>query len=190
LSDWVALVPWKQGQDSKSRLSAHLDPAQRAALSRNMAEHVIARLAQVDAIGNIYLVAPQAMPTWLVHWIPDEGRGLNQELTLARMRHDGRPVIILHADLPGLEVADVEALIAGAVPLGAAIAPDRHGRGTNGLALADGRPFDFAFGPDSFALHLAQRPDARIVERPGLSFDLDTPDDLALVKRRWGLPSG
>ena len=70
-------------------------------------------------------------------------------------------------------------------PSGVAIAPDRAGHGTNGLAL---RPLDaiaFRFGVESHAAHLAEAEAAGVplveVHRPGLAFDLDTPADLA----RW-----
>ncbi len=66
-----------------------------------------------------------------------------------------------------------------------AIAPDRLGTGTNGLALAPPGVIGFRFGTGSFAAHRAEAQAAgvepAIVARPGLAFDLDTPEDLA----RW-----
>jgi 2-phospho-L-lactate guanylyltransferase (CobY/MobA/RfbA family) len=66
-----------------------------------------------------------------------------------------------------------------------AIAPDRAGTGTNGLALRPPDALGFAFGTDSLAAHREAAGDAGValveVHRPGLAFDLDTPADLA----RW-----
>ena len=65
-----------------------------------------------------------------------------------------------------------------------AIAPDRHGRGTNALSLPlpEAEGFTFAFGPDSFALHNleAARLGLKIEEihSPGLACDIDEPADL------------
>ena len=60
-----------------------------------------------------------------------------------------------------------------------AIAPDRLGTGTNGLALAPPGVIGFRFGTGSFAAHRAEAQAAgvepAIVARPGLAFDLDTP---------------
>jgi len=63
-----------------------------------------------------------------------------------------------------------------------AIACDRHGIGTNAIAIADGRNFRFAFGWASFARHLTEGGTgcARIV-RPGLACDIDTPADALLM---------
>jgi len=68
---------------------------------------------------------------------------------------------------------------------GAAIAPDRAGTGTNGLALRPPDVIALRFGAGSLAAHLAEAEAAGVpiseVHRPGLAFDLDTPADLA----RW-----
>ena len=65
------------------------------------------------------------------------------------------------------------------------IAPDRLGTGTNGLALSPPGIIGFRFGAGSFAAHRAEAQAAgvepAVVVRPGLAFDLDTPEDLA----RW-----
>ena len=70
-----------------------------------------------------------------------------------------------------------------------AIAPDRTGSGTNGLALRPPEIIGFHFGAGSREAHetaaRAAGVAAVIVDRPGLAFDLDTPEDL----RGW-LESG
>ena len=68
---------------------------------------------------------------------------------------------------------------------GVAIAPDRAGTGTNGLALRPPDAIPMRFGVGSLAAHVAEAEAAAVpiaeVHRPGLAFDLDTPADLA----RW-----
>jgi len=123
-------------------------------------------------------------------WIADEGRGLNAELESARTRFTGSGVLVLHADLPLLELIDIDVLIGAAEARGIAIAPDRHGSGTNALALLPHAQIAFRFGPDSFWLHREQAPDAMIVERQGLRLDLDTPDDLAAAEAAGFRPGG
>ncbi|MGH2457081.1 MAG: 2-phospho-L-lactate guanylyltransferase, partial [Candidatus Limnocylindria bacterium] len=92
---------------------------------------------------------------------------------------------VLHGDLPNLAVDDVRALVDAIPAAGVAIAPDRAESGTNGLALRPPDAIGFRFGPGSFAAHRAEARRAglslAVVRRPGLAFDLDTPDDLA----RW-----
>jgi 2-phospho-L-lactate guanylyltransferase len=121
--------------------------------------------------------------------IVQRGMGLNRGLDQAREEAvaDGiETLVVLHGDLPNLTAADVIALISAVpAPSGVAIAPDRAGRGTNGLALRPPRAIPFLFGAGSFAAHRSAAEAAglpvAIVERPGLAFDLDTPEDLA----RW-----
>ncbi len=143
-----------------------------------MASHVLRCLAACSQVERILLLSPDP-PAWRdVGWRPDEGRGLNCELTAWRDRERSTDVLIIHADLPLLSTGDVDALVAAARPTGWAIAPDRHDRGTNALALAGGRTRDFAFGADSFARHCAHTPQAAVVRTLGLGLDVDTPEDL------------
>ncbi|BBF71569.1 MAG: 2-phospho-L-lactate guanylyltransferase [Sphingobium sp.] len=179
MTDWAALVPLKQGVESKSRLRDALEPAERMALASAMAARVMTCLSKADAINSLYLLAPTVVPEWPSHWLPDSGRGLNPELEGARAQLGNRPLLVIHADLPHLTVEDVQALLAAADECGCAFAPDRHGRGTNAVAIRDANPFRFAFGQDSLMSHRQQRPAAAIVERAALGFDIDTPADLA-----------
>jgi 2-phospho-L-lactate guanylyltransferase len=115
--------------------------------------------------------------------------GLNAGLDQAReaAEADGADrLLVLHGDLPNLAADDVLALVdAMAGEPSVAIAPDRLGTGTNGLALSPPGVIGFRFGTGSFAAHLTEAQAAgvepAVVVRPGLAFDLDTPADLA----RW-----
>ncbi|MPS67295.1 MAG: 2-phospho-L-lactate guanylyltransferase [Novosphingobium sp.] len=178
MNDWIAVVPWKQGKKTKSRLSLSLSEGERQALAHTMAAHVVGCLAGVKAISSTFVLAPASVEDWPVQWLCDSGLGLNGELNRVREYFGGRPLLVIHADLPALGCADVNALLAATQGRGLAFAPDRHGKGTNAIALADPGPFTFAFGSGSLARHQAQSPGAAIVESAGLSFDLDTPADL------------
>jgi 2-phospho-L-lactate guanylyltransferase len=117
--------------------------------------------------------------------------GLNEGLEQARfdaLADDIRTLIVLHGDLPNLQADDVgvllDALPADGSP-GVAIAPDRAGTGTNALVLRPPGVIQFRFGVGSFAKHVEGVEGAGVplvaVNRSGLAFDLDTPEDLA----RW-----
>lgn len=185
MRNWIAVVPWKQGAETKSRLADSLSSTKRQALACTMAAHVVGCLSGIEAIGSTFVLAPVSLEDWPVQWLRDGGLGLNGELDRIREHFDRRPLLVIHADLPALVAADVEALVAAAQESGRAFAPDRHGRGTNAIALADCGSFTFAFGPGSLARHRAQFPGAAIVETGGLGFDLDTTADLQdAVSRR------
>lgn len=185
---WTAVVPLKAAGTRKTRLAGALHDDAHAALTVNMAQHVIATLATVAAIGSIRVLspAPEAMPG--TEWEPDLGEGLNAELDRVCQALEGRRLLIIHADLPLLGGVDVDALIAAAEAEGAAIAPDRHGKGTNALALRAAARIGLAFGSDSFARHLQRLPGAATVRREGLALDIDTAADIAAT--RAALPLG
>jgi 2-phospho-L-lactate guanylyltransferase len=114
--------------------------------------------------------------------------GLNAGLAEARdtaLREGVEAVAVLHGDLPALTEPDLVALLEAVSGPGrkVAIAPDAAEVGTNGLALAPPDVIGFSFGRGSLEAHrrAAKRAGAwlTIVRRPGLAFDIDTPDDLA-----------
>ncbi|HET8612767.1 MAG TPA: 2-phospho-L-lactate guanylyltransferase [Sphingomonas sp.] len=175
---WSALVPLKPPASRKGRLASRLSPTERERLSRYLFERTIATLCDVPAIGAIHLLSADRPEGWTGAWHRDEGRGLNAELEAARAALGSVPLLVIHADLPLVARADIEALLERAEERGCALAPDRHGEGTNAVALMPGGGFRFAFGPGSYGLHHAQAPHAARVEREGLALDCDTPDDL------------
>ncbi|MDF7774873.1 2-phospho-L-lactate guanylyltransferase [Sphingomonas sp. AOB5] len=179
---WTAIVPLKSAPERKSRLAARLPQAARIALSEQMAAHVLQVLDSVPAIGRVIVLSP--IPVSGRDWRPDRGRGLNVELEAARADLAGEALLVMHADLPLLTPADVAALI-GSAGQGAALAPDRHGQGTNSIAASPCWVGRFAFGPDSLRLHLRATP-AQLVSRSGLMLDIDTPEDLdEALRRGW-----
>ncbi len=172
---WNAIVPINWGRDCKTRLADQLNRLERDRLVEKMARHVIDQTLSTPNITNITIISPEQPPILGATWIKDEGRGLNPELASAL---GNTPTIILHADLPYLEISDIQMMLQAAENSGTAIAPDRYGTGTNALALVDPAGFIPQFGVNSFALHKASLPHADIVIRDGLGRDIDTPDDL------------
>jgi 2-phospho-L-lactate guanylyltransferase len=147
-----------------------------------------------DACTDVVVITPAASLEPIVtasgaRLIVQRGMGLNRGLDQARAEAVGdgiETLCVLHGDLPNLSVAEIHALLAAMPsPTGVAIAPDRAGSGTNGLAMRPPGAIGFAFGVGSFAAHRSAAEAAglpfAVVERPGLAFDLDTPADLA----RW-----
>lgn len=186
------IVPHRGLAAAKTRLSPVLDDTEREALAKRLLERVLA--VAHEACGDVVLITPSealgplvaAAGARLVHQL---GMGLNAGLEQARreaLADRVETLIVLHGDLPNLATDDIAELLAAVPqPGGVAIAPDRAGRGTNGLALRPPGVIPFLFGVGSLAAHHAAAEAARApiveVHRPGLAFDLDTPADLA----RW-----
>lgn len=191
-----ALVPLKDLVDAKSRLSGLLRPAERRALAQAMAEDVLLTLNQHPDFDQLILLSDDPAAAMLAekygaeHW-PERAlgcRGLNEVIAGACDRlfaQSARPVVVLHADLPCLEGADLTAILAAlSIHSGLIVACDRHGVGTNLLAFGvDARP-EFLFGLDSCAKHCASAEQrdfpSLVVHRPGIALDIDVPEDIQL----------
>ncbi len=186
------IVPHRGLAAAKTRLAPVLEAGEREALARTL----LARVLSVarEACDDVEVITPSEDLRPIVEeagarLAVQRGMGLNAGLEQARAEalRDGVDVLtVLHGDLPNLAAPDITALVAGvARDGGVAIAPDRAGAGTNGLAQSPPDAIAFAFGPDSFARHSAAAVEAgvpaAVIDRPGLAFDLDTPADLA----RW-----
>ena len=181
---WHAVVPIKPAAARKPRLQGCLSREEIEELTEAMLRHVLDVVGSVGAIDTVMLLASERPAGWSGDWFRDPGLGLNEALNEMGQSHPHRTVV-LHADLPALEGADVAALVAAAEG-GGAIAPDHRGFGTNAIAVPDARTLQFSFGPDSFARHRAQMPSASIVRRPGLALDIDLPEDVPLARRCLG----
>ena len=184
VNNWRAVVPFKLGPDAKSRLAGLLSAPERAALGLRMARHVLGVLDATGRFVEIVLLSPDRPEWWDGAWAKDSGMGLNPELASWRAGQGDAPVLVIHTDLPLLEVEDVIDLLDCAEASGIALATDRAGEGSNALAIADGRELTFRFGPGSRALHADQSLDMPVILSPGLAADLDTPDDAAFLEAR------
>jgi 2-phospho-L-lactate/phosphoenolpyruvate guanylyltransferase len=179
---WTAVVPLKGAAERKSRLAPALDAVHRRELSDQLYCHVVRSIAASRLADEIIAVSP-ALPDAGVPvrlWVQQES-SLNAELERIRAVI-AAPLMVVNADLPLLEAADLVSLADAARQHGCAVAPDRHGTGTNAVALLPDAPFRFAFGPGSLALHLkSAQGRAQSVERPGLACDVDTLADIEAV---------
>jgi 2-phospho-L-lactate guanylyltransferase len=183
-----AIIPVKASPESKSRLAGVLDAPARSALVDAMLERVLEAAQGACNVARVALLGtPRNAPPEWVALLAEPGGGLNAAVAsaLAQAAAQGASrVLFIHGDLPLVTPRDLELL--AAAPAGEiAIAPDRHGTGTNALSLPlpEAKGFSFAFGPDSFALHIeeAQRLGLKVEEihSPGLARDIDEPEDLA-----------
>ena len=186
------IVPHRGLEAAKTRLAPVLDDAEREALAARLLDRVL-RVA-TEACSDVVVITPSAALEPLVRatgarLVVQSGMGLNAGLDQARSEAlaDGvEELVVLHGDLPNLGGADIAVLLdAVSSGRGVAIAPDRAGIGTNGLALRPPDAIAFRFGAGSCEAHRGEAGRAGLtpimVDRPGLAFDLDTPADLA----RW-----
>lgn len=178
------LIPVKAFDQAKRRLHATMSDPQRADLARAMADRVLraAHPLPVAVVCDDTDVAGWARTRGaLVVWEP--GRGLNGavEAGVDHLLANGvTQVTVAHADLPR---ATALALVGEAS--GITLVPDRHGNGTNVIALPADAGFRFSYGPGSFARHRAEAErlglPLRVLDRPDLAYDVDEPADVVPV---------
>lgn len=180
-----AIVPVRALGEGKTRLSAVLSPRQRAALVRSMLEHVVDVLRAARTVDRIVVVTTEDdlnLPE--VEYIRDEGKGLNAavELALAQVAHRFDAAIVVAGDVPHVTVSEIERLIEVGRAYDVAVVPDRREEGTNALWLRLPSRIQPCFGVASLEAHLrtARTSGASVttVHLPGLSHDVDVPDDL------------
>jgi 2-phospho-L-lactate guanylyltransferase len=190
----LAIVPQSHLRAAKTRLAVVLEPDARAALALQLLGRVCAALRATPAVAALTVVSPDpAVRVWGDRngyaVTLDPGYGLNAALEYARRgaRDPRQDVLIIAADLPWLRPADVTALLRARQEARVVLAPSKDGAGTNALALPGRRRFTPAVGAGS---RVAHRREAALrglevieVVRPGLAFDVDTPDDLRALSR-------
>lgn len=183
-----AVVPVKGLERGKYRLAGALTEAERHLLIETMLGDVLDALRATPGIASINVLSSEAavlLPKD-VEQIVDPGEGLNAAVMHAArvLSNEGaRSMLLLPADLPFVTSEDIGALLAAASDHDAVIAPDVRHSGTNALLLTPPRLIEPRFGHQSFTAHVqAIRGSAanrlQIVERRGLSHDVDVPADL------------
>ena len=181
----AVLVPVKSFRDAKVRLAPALSPERRAELARKMADQVVASAGDLPVAvvcDDLEVAAWARAAGALVIWEP--GRGLNGAVQegVRRLGLLGVELVIVAAgDLPLARdlswIADFP---------GITIIPDRHGDGSNVIAVPPSAGFNFAYGPGSFSRHVGEAERTatpyRVVRDAPLAWDVDVPDDLGVIQ--------
>ena len=193
-----ALLPVKDLEDAKQRLSPVLGARERRDFFAAMLEDVLEALAAARALAGVLVLTrhPEARALAERHGasLLGEARNLGQSgaVTFGARTLGARGaagMIAVPADLPLLRPEDLDALLAAHRPApSVTIAPARDGLGTNAVACSPPEVLPFRFGDASFRPHLARARalglDPRVVRRPRLALDVDTPADLRAFSRQ------
>lgn len=180
---------------AKRRLRGVLAPAEREALSRAMLTDVIVACRGTGS--DVLVITESPAIARLARTAGAEARRSAARGTRASARvgvaaavaRGAAAVLVLPGDLPLLRTEDVRRIQAAGARANAVVVPDRHRQGTNALHLRPPLAIPPRFGPASFAAHLnAARRQGLVVRTPrsaGIGLDIDTPDDLRLLRRKW-----
>lgn len=188
-----AIVPVKPFDRAKSRLSAVLAPADRAALAEAMFRDVLAAVRGSGLFDGILVATGCRRAGRIARWagaevladgLPDAGTNRAVEDALAALPADAAAMVV-QADLPLLRAEDLaEVARAHRAGAGVTLVPALDG-GTTVLALSPARAIRPAFGARSFAHHRALADAAGLVpvvlRPPRAVCDLDRPEDISLL---------
>jgi 2-phospho-L-lactate guanylyltransferase len=181
--DAHVLVPVKRLEHAKSRLAEALEAGERADLVNELLAHVLSVVKEAG-VGPVTVVSSEPLELDGVPRFDDRGLPWNDALSAAMEEVvDEQVVLVVAADLPRLTAADVHALLGATPECGIAIARATDG-GTNAVSMRPPGRVTTHFGEaGSAAVHERAAwlvgGDAHVIERPGLAFDVDTPEDLA-----------
>lgn len=181
---------------AKQRLAAGIDDKRREALVAAMLEDVLGAIGEVRAIERTIVVTgePRAAAIAAAAFaevVPDPADEGHVEAALAGIaraeEHGATCVVLLPGDCPLLDPRELDRLLTAVPERYVAIVPDRHGTGTNALALSPPDAIRPAFGEGSCERHVAAAREAgvpfAVEELPSLALDLDTPADLVALTR-------
>jgi 2-phospho-L-lactate guanylyltransferase len=192
--DTTAIVPIKGFSTAKARLATGLDPLDRALIATATAGHVVETCVRAGC-RTVVVTGDQAVAALAVDLgaepHPDPGGGLDTAVAAGIEVSDGSWVV-LHGDLPLLDVTAIEQAARRIEDGFWVVAPSRDG-GTN-LLGGRGR-LDTAYGPASFHRHVgraARHGPVSVLVNEALAVEIDTPGDLAAAAQRpggrWLLP--
>lgn len=185
--DAHVLIPVKRLDSAKSRLAESLSAEERAALMRELLDHVVA-VTREAAVGPITIVSSEPLDVDGLPRFDDRGLPWNEALAEAMAEVvTERIATILAADLPLVTAEEISRLVSSTPARGVAIGRARDG-GTNALSMRPPGGYPTCFGtPASAAGHergtwLAGG-NVHTLDLPGLAFDVDTPEDLTAWRR-------
>lgn len=193
------LIPVNALDRAKGRLAEILAPDDRARLTlatlRTVVDAVRASGNDAFVLTRDERIRSEAEGKATVIDEEPAAKGLNAQLESAIARLAANQgldeVLILHADLPLASQAGIRAVLAATPSAPSATLVRSTDGGTNAMLLRPPGRFALAYGPDSFARHLAAAHAAgmAVVEAdvPSLALDLDTPAD---IERLLSLPEG
>ncbi|PJK29038.1 2-phospho-L-lactate guanylyltransferase [Minwuia thermotolerans] len=189
---WI-ILPIKNLDQAKQRLSGALTPAERRRLFETMLEDVLSEARKVAAADGVLIVSrePKARELADRHGAEllvepqNEGQSTAvQRGVLWAMARESRGVITLPGDAPGLRAGEIDELVLlnGHDARSVTLSPSHDRRGTNCIVATPPDIIPFHFGHDSFKPHCEEAEKAGVTAKirplPGIGLDIDTPEDV------------
>ena len=188
----MILIPVKNLENAKERLSPVLSRSERRALAEAMLQDVLAAVAGVNHHTRVGVVTSDAFATTLAQGygfsiIPDPAN-LGESDAIAHatghcIERGENNTMVIPGDIPLVQPEDLERVLAAAPAQGTVLVPGWDGRGSNAVFRRPANLFPLRFGNDSFQPHLraaqATGKPCAVLRLPRIGLDVDNPADLA-----------
>jgi 2-phospho-L-lactate guanylyltransferase len=192
-----AVVPVKEFEGAKQRLSLCLSAEERRILATTMLEDVLDAVSAVKALAGVVVVTVDPAATSLAARygarVVTEGarEGHTGAVTAAArllVREGQTGMMTMPGDIPRLSSAEIAATLAAHGPEPSfTIVPAHDDLGSNAIICSPPDAVPLRFGEDSFYPHLdaarAQGIEPLVVRHPGIGMDIDNPVDLVTFLR-------
>jgi 2-phospho-L-lactate guanylyltransferase len=160
----MILIPVKNLSSAKQRLSSVLSPDERLALAQAMCEDVLEEIAHWRGRPEAAVVTGDPFARELARRLqfeviaddanPGETGAIEMATVVCHERGE-RSTLVVPADIPLIESAELEQVLEAAPAGGTVLVPDAARRGTNAALREPANLFPLRFGNDSFLPHLA-----------------------------------
>jgi 2-phospho-L-lactate guanylyltransferase len=193
----AAIIPVGSLEDAKTRLGRALDAEERHDLVDRLVRRTVRAAIGVADLADVLVISPDREVLRVAadlgaRTLRQRSAGLNAGLVEARgdvVAGGAEALVVLPIDLAFVSAetlaAVLNALTEPTAPARVVLIADRHGIGTNVLALRPPDVIDFRFGADSRKAHrdaaVAAGASYTEIDSP-LALDIDTPADLVLVE--------
>ena len=197
MSDIWAIIPVKEFEGAKHRLSDLLSPHERLVLAATMLADVLNAVAGCRHLAGVMIVTLDPNATVLGKRIGarivtegardghtgsvNAGRRI-----LASERRSG--MITMPGDIPAVRADEIDAVLSAHLAAPSfTIAPAHDDLGSNAVVCSPPEAVPLRFGDNSYFPHLAaarrQGIEPTVIRQPGIAMDIDHPVDLALFLR-------
>jgi 2-phospho-L-lactate guanylyltransferase len=187
-----AVLPVKEFEGAKQRLSSALSPEERRTLAITMLEDVLDAVSAVPELAGVLVVTLDPAATSLAirygarvvtEGARDGHTGAVAAAARLLVREGGAGMMTMPGDIPRLSSEEIAATLAahGAAPA-FTIVPAHDDLGSNTIVCSPPDAVPLRFGEDSFYPHLdaarARGIEPLVVRHSGIGMDIDNPVDL------------
>ena len=197
MSDIWAVIPVKEFDDAKHRLSGLLSPRDRRFLAEAMLSDVLDAVAGSRLLAGVMIVTIDPRATALgekigARIVTDGARdGHTGSVNAGRRileRQGSGGMITIPGDIPATRASEIDAVLSAHLAAPSfTISPAHDDLGSNAVVCSPPEAVPLRFGDDSYFPHLdaarRQGIEPTVIRQPGIAVDIDHPPDLALFLR-------